>query len=647
VGITNKTAAPKWIRKFTYLHQNAGAPVYQATSSGPQSGQLGSGRVFGSTIGDGNFFFGLEAIYSSDSIATLGSRKEFSFWFPSYALLQPDSTETKGLVAGVAPKGQMRRAFLYYMSRERSHYYRMVPSYDAWYDLPGNCREDSILNRIRTFGRELAQKRGFAIKSYQCDDGWDDAGKPEVWMHFNGLTPRGFTVLKDSAADYQAGMGLWFSPMGGYSARTDRINASAPLGTETKPSSTEKGATFLSMAGPNYRRLATAAFKDKIQNHGLNLIKFDGLLMQQQDTNFFDALDGNETFADDMRTLRPDIFLNAMGGALPSPFYLLHFDGYWRDGNGDAGWLTAPWAGTNTRETWVGYRDGMAYNAVSKRSTVIPLSSISLHGITIGHSYWPADFPRDLKSVQHEVRSFFGTGTCVQELYLSPDQMNDSIYDAIAEAGKWAKSNEDIMEDSHWIGGSPWNGEVYGMAAWNQRGGTLSLRNPKTTAQSITLEIGSAFELPEGVAGVGKIYELKSPWKEDAGKPALTLVAGTPHTFDLPGLGMLQFNARPTDAVNVMPNPRPKPSGLGSETFKSLNGNLVAEFSTISSIPVRLDVYAANGKRVFTAAGNSHPGSNRLVWSGRSQGGIPLSAGSYTVTLRIGSRVPLKSTFKP
>lgn len=559
VRVTNRSGAPALIRKSTFLRQNALAPVYQGNTNGQQVAESGTGRGYGSTIGDGNFFFGLEAPYAGNLIADVAGKAEISFFIPSVNPLPADSSNTKGLVTGVAPAGQMRRAFLYYISRERPHYYRMFPHYDAWYDLTYDYREDSLLNRIQVFGRELGRKRNFALKAYQADDGWDDVNRSPAWMHFNrSMLPRGYSALKDSAAAYQASMGLWFGAGGGYGGRAERIRASPEI--ETLRSTTDRTATYLNMAGPNYYRMAVNSFQDKILNHGVKVIKYDVMLLHAADTAFYEHMDAIGRFNEAMRAIDPDLFLKGMGGSLPSPFYLLMFDAYWRGGNGDSGNLNAPWAGTHPRETWISHRDAVAHDAVRNHSTVIPLNSIAVHGITIGPKLYPANWPRDLTSVKHEVRSFFGIGSQVQDLLISPAHMTQEIYDAIAEAGIWAKANEDIMEDTHWVGGNIRNGEIYGYASWNRRGGVLSLRNPRTTAQSITLDIGKVFELP---AGAARTYELKSPWKEDAAKAALTFVAGTPQTLALQGLEILQFNARPLDATSLR-GPSGDPAGSPS-----------------------------------------------------------------------------------
>ena len=47
----------------------------------------------------------------------------------------------------------------------------------------------------------------------------------------------------------------------------------------------------------------------------------------------------------------------------------------------------------------------------------------------------------DLKDIQDELRMFFGCGTQLQELYMTPQLMTPEMWDALAEAAKWSRNN--------------------------------------------------------------------------------------------------------------------------------------------------------------------------------------------------------------
>ncbi len=150
--------------------------------------------------------------------------------------------------------------------------------------------------------------------------------------------------------------------------------------------------------------------------------------------------------------------------------------------------------------------------------------------------------PNDTDRIVEDIRAFFASGTNCQELYLTPSLLDAKTWDALAEAAIWSRNNADVLVDTHWIGGDPAKGEVYGWASWSKRKGILALRNPKDASGTITIDIGKAFELPPGAA---QRYALKSPWKDDASMPTLTLSAGEEHTFELKPFEVLVFDATP------------------------------------------------------------------------------------------------------
>jgi hypothetical protein len=99
-----------------------------------------------------------------------------------------------------------------------------------------------------------------------------------------------------------------------------------------------------------------------------------------------------------------------------------------------------------------------------------------------------------------EVHSYFATGTGLQELYISPDLLNEQNWDSLADAAKWARRHAATLRDSHWIGGDPVRLQVYGWASWSPGDAILALRNPSDRAQLYVLELGQALELPEAAS---------------------------------------------------------------------------------------------------------------------------------------------------
>jgi hypothetical protein len=164
-----------------------------------------------------------------------------------------------------------------------------------------------------------------------------------------------------------------------------------------------------------------------------------------------------------------------------------------------------------------------------------------LHGIVFAQKapHLSSDPGGDFRN---EVRSYFGSGTQLQELYITPSLLTEADWDALAEAAKWSRNNQSTLVDTHWVGGDPRWLEVYGWAAWSPQKAILTLRNPNSAAQEYTVDIGSAFELP---ADAVQQYSAHSPWQEDASQLAIELEAGHPHTFHLAPFQVLTLEVIP------------------------------------------------------------------------------------------------------
>jgi hypothetical protein len=116
--------------------------------------------------------------------------------------------------------------------------------------------------------------------------------------------------------------------------------------------------------------------------------------------------------------------------------------------------------------------------------------------------------------------------------------MTAELWDALAKAANWSRRNSDVLVDTHWIGGDPDRGEVYGSASWSPRKGIVALRNPSSKPASYVLDLATTLELP-----VPHDYRLQSPWKEDAGRPVIAIPAGSRHRFELKPFEVLVLEA--------------------------------------------------------------------------------------------------------
>jgi len=450
---------------------------------------------------------------------------------PRSAPLKPGDEQAYSSVMGVVPKGQLRRGFLYYVERERAQSYRPFLHYNSWYDIgygPEKILEPEALAVIDLFGKELIDRRKVRVDSFVWDDGWDDPAS--LWRFHEGF-PNGFTSLDQVAKRYGSAIGAWLSPWGGYGRpKEERMKYGRQEGFETN----ERG---FSMAGPRYYARFRDACMRMIREYDLNYFKFDGISSGGAPTGaeaeFSADVEALLRLTDDLRRARPGLFINVTTGTWSSPYWLWHADSTWRSGND---WGTCGWG--SKRQQQITYRDAQTWQNVVRRAPLYPLNSLMTQGIMFAKHGLP-DEPDDMVE---DIRAFFASGTNCQELYITPSLLDARTWDVLAEAAKWARENADVLVDTHWVGGDPAKGEAYGWASWSRRKGILALRNPADQPHSIAVDVGRAFQLPEGAA---RRYAFKSPWENDVPAGEVLLSEGEEHVFELKSFEMLVFDAVP------------------------------------------------------------------------------------------------------
>jgi hypothetical protein len=285
------------------------------------------------------------------------------------------------------------------------------------------------------------------------------------------------------------------SPFGGYG---EPKNSRIEYGKKQNPPF-ETNKNGFSLSGPVYYNRFMEVTSDFIKKYDICMFKFDGvgagigagsgdLDVYQHDVGSFLNL------LSDLLNLKPDLYLSLTTGTWPSVYWLKYGDNIWRGGDD-----TNMMGEGSKRQQWITYRDADTYKNIVQRGPLYPLNSLMLCGICIADNGNPGLFEMNDKDISDEIWSFFATGTNLQELYINPHKLNTANWDCLASAAKWAKENEKVMTDVHWVGGDPAKGEVYGFAAWSGSKGVLSLRNPSSAAKVFNFEVKEVFELPPGL----------------------------------------------------------------------------------------------------------------------------------------------------
>jgi hypothetical protein len=423
-------------------------------------------------------------------------------------------------VLGAVPEGQLRRGFLYYLERCRAHPYRPYLHYNNWYNVylarpVERTNEAECLETIHIFGEKLIRERGVKMDAFVWDDGWDDFST--LWDFHKGF-PEGFKNLDAAADSFGASQGVWMSPWGGYGpAKEKRIAYGKNNGYEINSGG-------FSMAGKKYGRAFRDVCMKMMREHGVTFFKFDGMgggnEAKGAGVETADDIDAVLDLALALRQENPEVFISATIGTWPSPYWLFYACSIWRQG-GDNGL----YGEGDTRQQWITYRDKYCYERIVQQGPLYPLNSLMLGGIIVGDRRSPARIVLNEKSLADEIWTFFGSGTNLQELYINPKILTEAMWDELAAAAKWSRENSDVLVDTHWIGGDPGEGEVYGWASWQPGKGIMVLRNPADSPREFRTTLKEALELPDGSMkrlSPKIIYPRTSrttSWPSDAGEP--------------------------------------------------------------------------------------------------------------------------------
>jgi hypothetical protein len=479
-------------------------------------GAVVSGNVKGSPVTAGTWFFGFEHPLADCRVRS----NRASCWLPRELPLLAGQSVTYSSVIGVAHAVELRRDFLKYVELERAHPYRTFLHYNSWYDLGyfDRYNEQGAVAVAQSFGDQLTKQRGVKLDSFLFDDGWDD---PATLWKFNPGFPDGLAKVTQTAEGYGAAPGIWLSPWGGYDKpKQQRLASARAQGFETN----EGG---FALSGPKYYRYFRDTCFEMIDKYRVNQFKFDGTGNANEvikGSDFDSDFDAAIHLIGELRAKKPDLYVNLTTGTYPSPFWLLYADSIWRGGEDHS------FAGVGSnRQRWITYRDSQIYRWVVEEGPLFPMNSLMLHGLIYarhaqrlgsdpGH-----DFP-------DEVHSYFGTGTQLQEMYITPSLLSTQDWDVLAEAAKWSRDNAQTLKDSHWIGGDPLRLEVYGWASWSPAKGIVTLRNPSDRQQDFTTTLAALLELP---ADSTPSYAARSPWKAESAASTLNISVKEQHTFHL------------------------------------------------------------------------------------------------------------------
>lgn len=476
--------------------------------------------------------------------------------------LQTTDTFKVSSVIGLVAEGQRRRSFLAYHERERAVPWRSFVLYNSWYELDINLNnntdplqrmtETMCLPVMNAWKTNLYDAYGVGIDAFVWDDGWDDFNS--LWSFHIGF-PYGFKNLNRKSLEQGAGTGAWLGPVGGYgSAKAQRL---AFWNSTHSPAIGN-----FQLSNKEYFDAFTGRCAQMVNDYDMRFFKFDGISAIGNATgpaNEEDA-EGIINVLKRLRQKRNDIFFNCTVGTWASPFWFHYGDAVWRQDN--------DWAQVGTqgdaREKWITYRDELVYRNFITNSPLCPINSLMTHGLIVSKNGPPAAMPRDnsvatKNGIIREMRCAFACGSGMVELYVDNDLMssigNKALWAELASCIKWHRANKEVLADTHWVGGNPWDGtkvNVYGWAAWSPAKSTFALRNPSASAATYSTTLRTALDIPAYVTGKMHLTNAFINQTNYVGISNADVDIDAPLTFNMPASDVVVFDLVPVDINNAI-----------------------------------------------------------------------------------------------
>lgn len=502
------------------------------------------GNTRGSPIVSKTVFAGLETPMGINEVSDDG--RVTGTWSRKTVLKKGEKWEVSSVV-GVLVPGQARRSFLAYNERERAVPWRSFVHYNSWYELnidrnnviDKRMKEADCLNVVKTWNQQLFKKYKVGIDAFVWDDGWDDFNS--LWDFYKPAFPNGFKKIDAEARKQGAGTGAWLGPVGGYGSSKQQR-----LGFWNRNHPNNKIGNF-QLSNKEYFDAFIGRCAQMVADYDMRYFKFDGIsaIPHAKGPGNEEDAEGIIKVEKALRKKRGDLFFNTTVGTWASPFWFHIADSVWRQ-EGDHGMI----GDGNKRDQWITYRDRLVYEVFVQGSPLCPINSLMTHGLIVSKFGPPAVMPRDRESIVKEMRCAFASGSALQELYIDNDEMTRlGLWKELAECIKWFRGNADVFDDTHWVGGNPWDGssgDIYGWASWNSKKSVLALRNSSKDEKTLKTTLRKALDVPAFVKGGISLKNAFPDQRSLAGITGKTIPLDTEISFKLKPFEVFVFDGVPS-----------------------------------------------------------------------------------------------------
>ena len=452
-------------------------------------------------------FFGIEYPAADNSVVKDGKGLHVFCGHEVGERIEADGVASEWAVEGITPDPYVKLWFMKYVDDIRVAPLRPYTLYNSWYDLrsteyprvpEGNrMNEKNIFHIIDLMRKNMIEKHDIKLDAFVLDDGWDVYESD--WVLRQKEFPHGLSPIVDELKKTNTNLGLWMGPTGGYSFRMKRINWMKGHGYEVVGNT--PNTAMMCLAGNNYSALFKKRVTDFVANDGVGYFKWDGIQFSCSEPDhghpvgIYSRRAVMESLIDKVHAVReknPNIFLNITSGTWLSPWWVKYANTIWMQGS-DYGYADVP--SVSPRDAAITYRDFVLYDDFKNEDLWFPIANLMTHGIIKGNLEWLGGKEEPLDKFMNEVLLYFARGVAMWELYISPDILTDSEWDALGQAMKWARDRFPILSTSEMVGGDPTKRQPYGYVHFNGTKGIIAARNPWIESNSLSVNLDPAYGL--------------------------------------------------------------------------------------------------------------------------------------------------------
>jgi hypothetical protein len=463
--------------------------IWKSAASDPMP--YGSHPIFCDTL-----WAGLEFVAAFN---TCGSEGFILRSRPGGKTLTSDWLRLHCTVVGVAQPGKVKEAFLRYIEDIRLAPPRWVACYDTWYSLRDIYSEKVCLRLLQTLVKSLYEKHGVFFDFVSADMGWSDPHS--IWAVNQTDFPNGLGPLVEAIKSAGGQLGLWMSPSEVYDPVIDYAWATGN-GYTVVPASKDPANLHdegISLADPKYFAAAKTQLRRLIDQNQLGQIKFDGLIAREEQGhhNLLPGEDSIEPLAEcslellaAAREANPKVFtettyLNSILN-YTTPWMLKYSNSVWAGAGSDCVMGIGP--APDYRESQTTSREFFVMSALDE----VWLPQNAMQCFDILHCDAAGGFP-------NHAAMAFGRGRFFVSTYINPKFMTDADWQIYAGLLRWARRNQEVLQNTAVVTSRVELGEPYAYAHWSGTRGILAVRNPSNESKEFALDMAKA-GAPQGLS---------------------------------------------------------------------------------------------------------------------------------------------------